>query len=107
MVKEANEGMRRHKLMPTSLKSKIPKLYATDGEKDKTIYVKYFSPYSNWTWYVAEFDGKDTFFGYVVGQDSEWGYFSLKELSKVNKDGLPLVERDLYFDPIKFSKLGV
>jgi len=104
-MREQNEGMRRHKLLPKGIASKIPKLYATDGIKDKMIYLKFFSPYSNYTWYVAEYDGSDTFFGYVIGQSQEWGYFTLSELSSLNRNGLPLVERDKYFKPKKFNSI--
>jgi hypothetical protein len=38
-------------------------------------------------WYVAEFDGDNLFFGYVVlngdSECAEWGYFSFSELKDV------------------------
>jgi len=104
-MKEQNQGLRRHKLLPKSIAKRIPKLYSTENTKakDKKIYVKFFSPYSNYTWYVAEYDGNDTFFGYVEGAFGEWGYFTLSELAQANTNGLPLVERDKYFKPKKFG----
>lgn len=88
---------------------KIPKLYSTDGIKDKKIYMKFFL--GGWTWYVAEFDGTDTFFGLVVSPmnpNGKWGYFSLKELMSV-KQGYVQVDRDLYevtvYSPKKLSQL--
>lgn len=104
-MREANQGVRKHKLLPKSIANKIPKLYATEEmkPKDKKIYIKFFSPYSNYTWYVAEYDGKNTFFGFVDGSYGEWGYFTLSELANANRNGLPLVERDKYFKPKKFS----
>jgi len=108
-IKEPFQETRRHKLLPKSIANKIPKLYATEEikSKDKKIYVKFFSPYSNYTWYVAEYDGKDTFFGFVNGAYPEWGYFSLSELANANRNGLPLVERDKYFNPKKFSSIKI
>lgn len=101
-MKEANEGLRRHKLMTEDIKKQIPKLYDTEEtpKEDKTVYVKYFSPYSNWSWYVLEFDGVDMFFGLVKGFEVEYGYFSLSELANVTVfNGVPAVERDLSFAP--------
>jgi hypothetical protein len=104
--REPLRGYRRHALMPISIRSKIPPLYAQDGKKDKIIYAKFFSPYSRYTFYITEFDGKDTFFGYVSnGQGSEWGYSSFKELATASKMNgrLPLIERDTGFSPKKQS----
>lgn len=67
------------------------------------VICKFFTPDSSWTWYVIEFDGEDSFFGYVVGFEKELGYFSLSELQEV-RGGLP-IERDLYFDPIPLSEV--
>lgn len=105
------DGVRKHKMMTKELAKTIPELYATENVKtdDKTIVAKFFSPYSNWTWYITEFDGEDTMFGFVDGQACEWGYISLSELAGAGKPmgrhTLPLVERDLYFHPVKFSEL--
>jgi len=94
------------RLMTKAIEKKIPKLYAQDGKGESAIvYVKFFLPGTRWTWYVTEFDGKDTFFGYVIsGIDpsfDEWGYASLKELEMLTliKSYELKVERDLYFEP--------
>ena len=41
-------------LLPDELRAQLPPLYAQEHEKDKMVYLKFFSPYSNWTWYVTE-----------------------------------------------------
>lgn len=93
------------KLLTTDLKRKLPPLYATEQEKDPLIICKFFYPDFSWTWYAIEFDGQETFFGYVVGDDSELGYFSLSELkSNRGKLGLP-IERDRSFRPCRLSQL--
>jgi len=103
---EPHRGVRKHALLPLAIRKKLPPLYATDGKKDKMIYLKLFSPYSGYTLYVAEFDGKDTFFGYVTGMGSnEWGYSSYNELASANKRGLPLIERDKWFSPKTISSI--
>jgi len=93
--------MRGHKLMTKELTAKMPELYSQDGKGyEATAIVKFFSPYSNWTWYATEFDGVDTFFGLVDGFEKELGYFSLSELESVTVfGGVPAVERDLYWTP--------
>ena len=80
----------------------VPKLGATDGggdPMDNIAYVKVFGP-GRFTYFVTEWDGEDTVFGYCVsplGPDcDEWGYSSIAEWEAVGP--LP-IERDLYFDP--------
>lgn len=96
--------MRGHKLLTKELRSKLPALYSQDEKgHDAIAFVKFFSPYSNWTWYASEFDGIDTFFGLVEGFETELGYFSLSELEAVEVEFLgvkvPAVERDLNWAP--------
>lgn len=99
--------MRGHKLMTKELTAKMPELYSQDGKGYEAMaLVKFFSPYSNWTWYATEFDGEDTFFGLVDGFEKELGYFSLKELESVTVfGGVPAVERDLYWTPRKLAEV--
>lgn len=48
----------------------IPRLYETESVpvQDKLIYLHFFIGGSDW--YVAEFEGEDTFFGYVILNDN-------------------------------------
>ena len=83
----------------------MPKLYSQENVKDPVVQVKFFCPWNQWTWYGFEFDGKDTFFGYVKGDYNELGYFTLSELESV-KGYLGLgIERDLYFTPKPLSEI--
>ena len=81
----------------------LPKLYAQDGKGDDAmVFVKLFSPFSNWTWYVTEFDPEEKiFFGLADGFEAELGYTSLEELESLTHDrlGIPAVERDKFFTP--------
>lgn len=90
---------RGHKLLTAELRKKLPPLYSQEAAGvDAIAYVKFFTPYSNWTWYATEFDGEDRFFGLVDGFEEEYGYFSLKELEELTWNfGLAAVERDLYW----------
>lgn len=88
------------KLLTKEIRERLPKLYSQEklGE-DAVAQVKFFSPWSNWTWYATEFDGEDTFFGLVYGFERELGYFSLSELEGATVHGMKAVERDMHWDP--------
>lgn len=89
------------KLLDAKTRKALPPMNSTEETPvdQKTIVAKFFGP-GRWTWYAAEFDGEDTFFGFVksgLGEDcDEWGYFSLSEF-EVNG-----IERDLHFRPAPF-----
>jgi len=94
-------------LLTDKIKNILPRLHEQDSKGfDAIAYVKFFTPDSNWTWYVAEFDGKDIFFGLVDGFEKELGYFSLKELKGIRGPLGLKIERDLYFKPIKIKELA-
>ena len=87
------------KLMTEELRKAFPKIRGTEGKKleEVTIVAKYFTPWTNWTWYATEFDGEDLFFGFVRGMDNELGYFSLSELETLEGPFGLKIERDLHF----------
>jgi hypothetical protein len=94
-------------LLTPELRSELPKLYCQDGNENPTVYAKFFFPAGAWTWFVTEGepDGDDfRFFGYVIGDFDEWGYFSLSELQGIEVHGLT-VERDLYFSQGSFREV--
>jgi len=94
------------KLLDDELRARLPPLYAQEAETEPTVYAKFFMPGTGWTWYVTEGSAQEDdflFFGFVVGLESEFGYFLLFELESVRtKLGLQ-VERDLYFTEGKFT----
>ena len=93
-MKMASRG---HTLLTKALEKKLPAITATEREKDDQIKVpvKFFCPYSNWTWYCTEYNPEEgIFFGLVCGHEKELGYFSLEELQNAYRGALPLVERD-------------
>lgn len=93
------------KLLTKELRRQLPPLYTTEHDKDPVAVVKFFTPWTNWTWYAVEFDGDDTFFGLVHGFEKELGCFSLAELESVRGPGGLTIERDLYFEPTRLSEL--
>lgn len=86
----------------------LPALYSTEStpEDEKVAVVKFFTPWTSWTWYAVEFDGEDRFFGLVYGHEREWGYFSLAELESVRGPFGLKIERDRYFSPTKIEELN-
>lgn len=92
------------KLLTESIRKELPPLHATENDPEPVARVKFFTPWTIWTWYVLEFDGKDVFFGLVEGIDTEWGYFSLAELESVRGPGGLTIERDLYWEPRRIPK---
>lgn len=84
----------------------LPPYGAQDGKGDAAVaYVKFFSPYSNWTWYATEQDLENgCLYGLVFGHEMELGSFSIEEL-ETKKNGLPLVERDRYFSPTTLGEI--
>ncbi len=92
--------------VPAHLASKIPPLYGTEKIKDPTVWLKWFTPDSNYTFFLTEYDPEERLcFGLVVGLETELGYFSLNELEETRGPlGLRL-ERDLHFTPKPLSEV--
>ncbi len=79
----------------------IPRLYETETIplKDKTIYLHFFI--GNCDWYVSEFNGLDTLWGFAIlnndFQMAEWGYFSFSELADIRVKGIFEIENDAFW----------
>jgi len=67
--------------------TRLPQLYDTEhiALKEKLIHLHFFI--GGCDWYIAEFDGKDLFWGFAIlnndYQMAEWGYISLSELKSI------------------------
>jgi hypothetical protein len=94
-------------IFPSELRKTLPPLHSQEGIGDPIVYLKFFT-YSGWTWYVTEGSPEDDdfiFFGFVIGLEEEWGDFSLSELTEARDPlGRP-VQRDLHFEPRRFSRI--
>lgn len=91
--------------------AKLP-ILGTNAETDAKeikIYLHFFV--GGCDWYIAEYDGKDTFFGFAIlnndTQNAEWGYVSFSELQRL-KAGFAQVdcERATYFKPCKAGEIS-
>lgn len=104
---------RKPKLLTKAIEKKLAKapMRSTEGGLEEApVIVKFFSNFSNWTWYVVEAElqenGDWLFFGLVDGIEKELGYFLLSELQSVKHPmfRIPGVERDCYFGNHKLDE---
>lgn len=98
------------KLLTEELKAKLPKLYSQEKNPNPEIVCKFFTPWSNWTWYVIEGEEQDgdwKFFGLVDGMERELGYFRLSELQSLKGPFGLKIERDLYFGKKNLKDIGL
>ena len=74
--------------------------------EDPTVFVHYFSCINGWDWYLTEYDPMTgEAFGLVNGFESGWGYFSVREMERLNREkGFEVVERDERFAPAPASR---
>lgn len=97
------------KLITKAVEKELAKypLYSQDGKvKDAVVVCKFFL--QGYTWYVLEAEKADNgyeFFGIIVGQHTEYGYFTLSQLESVTGQWGLRVERDRGFKPIKVKDL--
>ncbi len=94
------------KMLTKELRDKLPALGSQEKKGLKAeVVVKFFTPWSNWTWYATEFDGEDTFFGLVDGEFKELGYFTLSELESARGPMGLKIERDMHYNPQTLEQL--
>ena len=95
-----------HQLMSAELLDAFAQVGHQEHAEDPQIVAKFFTPWSNWTWYATEFDPEDLrFFGLVDGFEREWGYFSLEELLEIRGPAGLRIERDLHFGTKTISEV--
>ena len=88
------------------LTKEVLRRLAPIGSEAPNAVVKFFTPWTNWTWWASEYDPEERlFFGLVDGFCKELGYFSLDELESVRGPGGLRIERDLYFKPTPLKDL--
>lgn len=98
------------KLLTQENLRQLPKLYSQDGKgKGAIAYVKLFTPWALFTWYLTEYDTEQKLaFGYIQnGIEGELGYISISELEAVRGPGGLKIERDRYFSPRSIQEILV
>mgnify|MGYP000144045237 CR=1 FL=1 len=95
------------RLLTAIIEARAPRLYATEGQDDPRACAHFFCALNGWDWYMTEYDPKTgEAFGYVKGFESEWGYFSIREMEGLNREkGFNVVECDGCFEPQPVSNL--
>jgi hypothetical protein len=91
--------MKQLKLLTRELEHRFAHVGRQEEKGDEAIVIaKFFTPDSNWTWYLTEYDPESReFFGLVDGFEAEMGYISLDELTAARGPlGLP-IERDQWW----------
>ena len=88
-------------LLPQEIAERLPPLYSQEEQGENAIaIVKFFTPWTGWTWYASEYDPAERrCFGVIVGQEREYGYFCLDEIEAIRGPGGLTIERDLYWQP--------
>ena len=101
-----NPGQSKLDLLKRALTLRgTPSIRSQEPSADPVVYIKLFDPTGVWTFFVLEWDGKDTIFGFCVGMASEFGYGSLAEIANVPGPlGIGL-EIDVWFLPQPLSKV--
>jgi len=75
------------KLLTPELRAEFARIGKTQDADDPLVVAKFRCPGTGWTWYAIEFDGDDTFWGFVSGFADEFGDFSLTELEALTGAG--------------------
>ena len=73
-------------LLTKELRATLPPLYGQEGNKNPIVYAKFFTPDSDWTWFITEGGAEEDdfiFFCYLIDFEEEWGYSALSELESV------------------------
>ena len=95
-------------LFPPELRKVLPPLQGQEGVRDPIVYIKFLARNLGWTWYVTEGSPEDDefiFFGFVVGDEMEWGQFSLSGLNGPFSPFNHFVQRDPDFKPMCLSEV--
>ncbi|MDX2105622.1 MAG: DUF2958 domain-containing protein [Candidatus Melainabacteria bacterium] len=85
----------------------LPPLYSQENNRNPKALVHYFDVFSKWHWYAIEFDGKDLFFGLVLGLEKELGYFTLSDFIELNKTSKKAyIVKDSKFKPQSIKEIS-
>lgn len=97
------------KLLTKEIITQFRAVWNQSHAADPLVICKFFNPTGAGTWYATEFDEEtEIFFGYVSifwDWNDEWGSFSLSELETFQGRFWLGIERDVYFEPKKFSEV--
>ena len=89
----------------------IPRFNETKGAPTDDLFIHLHFFIGGSDWYIAEYDGVDTFFGYTILngdlQNAEWGYISFTELKAVKVNGFEIdCELEEFWEVKSFSEVN-
>lgn len=95
------------KLLTKEILKRFEETGCQEHQKDPLVIAKFFNAAGSGTWWATEYDPEQKiFFGYVTGLCfDEWGYFSLDELESYRGMCGLGIERDICFEPKRFSEI--
>jgi hypothetical protein len=65
-ISKNKKGVVKMELLPADLRASLPPLYSQERNPDPQVHLKFFTPDSDWTWFVTEGQPQDDdfiFFG--------------------------------------------
>ena len=95
------------KLLTKELLKKLPPIgHSIETKEEPKAIVKWFTPDSNWTWYVAEYNPENGMcWGLVDGLAKEFGYFTIDEIKECRGPLKLPIERDMWFETCNLNSL--
>ncbi|MCW3159673.1 DUF2958 domain-containing protein [Chryseobacterium oryctis] len=95
------------KLITEHLQKRFAEIGSQSEDLNPLIIAKFFNPIGGQTWYASEYNSQTRIcFGYVTGMmHDEWGYFSIDEMESIVLPFELTIERDTYFEEIRFNDL--
>lgn len=95
------------KLLTNEILDRLPKLGATENDKDPILHAKLIEPSTLRNWYPSEFDGENYMFGLIECAISglSWCHFRLLELEEECNPPELSVQRDPDFQPTPASRI--
>lgn len=94
----SRQPVEANRLITPELVAEFDRAGCQERVSNPVIIAKFFTPWSDWTWYATEFHPEDlACFGLIDGHELELGYFNLAEMAELRGPTGLLVERDLFF----------
>ena len=106
-IKEASKSHTEGSLVIRSV-AEIPELFTNTREKNPFAFVRFHAGWNQTSWYVFEWDGKETFFGMRANERTgarSYGLFSLEDLRALKGPNQTGVIQDYGFQPTRMSEL--
>ena len=91
------------RLMTNEIMEGLPTLYQTEdtATDEKILIMRFYELNTDQQWFLCEYSHEEKIaFGYVIGHENEWGYFSLQEMEDIHT-----ILQDKEFQPITFKDL--